>query len=122
MSLQVVNGMPEQPYACVHCGNNPADQHGHQTKAIWSSGVDIDWGNSVYTCWDCAELMADLIDREPRASYEKVAKELEALKEDFEIVEANLAQAEEDLEKIRAGAEARKRVLASSSSRASSTQ
>jgi cell division septum initiation protein DivIVA len=114
--FQVVQGMPEQPYHCIHCGNNPADINGRQRRAIFSSGVDVDWGNSVYTCWECAELIADLIDREPRESWERVNTENQELRDEIDRLNDQLADAEGDLDKIREGAAARSRVLAKASS------
>jgi len=110
--FKVVEGMEEQPYHCIHCGSNPVDINGQQQKAIFTSGVDVDWGNSVYTCWDCANLIADLIDREPRASYDRVTAENEELRDNLHRTAELLEAAEADLEKIREGAAARSRVLA----------
>jgi len=115
--FKVVNGMAEQPYHCIHCGNNPSDTHGNQMKAIFSEGVDVDWGNSVYTCWECAELIADLIDREPRSSYDRVVAENADLRADLDRTTELLSVAEGDLEKIREGAAARSRVLAKTASK-----
>jgi hypothetical protein len=115
--FKVVKGMEEQPYHCIHCGSNPMDINGNQQKAIFSEGIDVDWGNSVYTCWDCAELIADLIDREPRASYERVSADNEALRNEIDRLTELLSDAEGDLEKIREGAAARSRVLAKTGSK-----
>lgn len=110
--FQMVTGMPEQPYHCLHCGSNPTNDDGTPKRAVFSSGVDVDWGNSVYTCWECAELIADLIDREPRASYDKLLASYEVLKGQHEELSEEHAVAQEALDKIREGAAARSRVLA----------
>lgn len=82
--LEVVQGMELIPHACVLCANNPADENtGEQLPAIFAPGVDVDWGSSVYICYSCAGIIADLIDRpdgiaEKYMALEKKHKQLKA--------------------------------------------
>lgn len=109
--FEMVEGMPQQPGACVHCGNNPLDDDSHRPmRAIFSSGVDINWGDSVYTCWNCAELIADLVDREPRASYDNLKNSYDILKGQYEELSETNEHNEELLEAVRNGTRAQKEI------------
>lgn len=120
--FEVVVGMPESPQHCLHCGSNNLNSNGTQKRSIFSSGVDINWGDSVYTCWECAELIADLIDREPRESYEKLLQEKDELQRAHNELTEQHEEAKELLDRIRDGADARKKVLAGSSSSSKSSE
>ena len=106
--FKVTVGMPEQPNACVHCGACPSNDDGTYKQAIFSDGVDIDWGNSVYTCWDCAELIADLVGRATRGGFDELTAKYEALLEAHAELEINYERQEALIDKIRQGAAATK--------------
>jgi hypothetical protein len=80
--------MPETPQCCVACGGNPADFEGNQRQALWAEGVDIDWGGMLYLCWDCGEIVADLVGRATRGGFDDLTKKYEVLLEEYtELVE-----------------------------------
>lgn len=106
--FQLTHGMPLQPNTCLTCSCNPTNPDGSQMMAVFAEGVDVDWGNSVYICMECADLVADLIGRVPREFSDKTEAELEALKvEHTELIEAHEAQ-EALIQKIRDGGAAQK--------------
>lgn len=63
MALELVDQMTEQPGACILCGGNPPGPDGQTRPAIHAVGLDVNWGDSVYVCGECADLIADLIGR-----------------------------------------------------------
>lgn len=112
MTFSLTTGMPEQPNTCLTCGCNPTNPDGSQMQAVFAEGVDIDWGNSVYICWECANLIADLMGRVPRAFSDKTEEELDELhKEHSELVEQH-AQLQALVDKIREGGAAQRTIRA----------
>lgn len=61
MGWTKVTGMPLTPHACVACGQNPSDVEGNFDTALFAEGVDVDWGNSVYLCSSCQNVIVELI-------------------------------------------------------------
>src|SRR6266571_3292992 len=81
--LEVVKGMAEIPHHCVICGSNPMDEiTGEQQEAIFAPGVDVNWGDSVYLCKSCVEIMADLFGRVTKEGFDKLTAKHEKLKEE----------------------------------------
>lgn len=111
MPLEIVTGMPLQPSCCTLCGGNPIDEStGEQIKAIYASGVDIDWGNSVYICWECGHLIADLVGRSTKEGFDKLLEENDEWREKYEKL-LELYEADQALvAKIREGSSAIKQV------------
>ena len=110
MPLKRIDGMPEQPYTCACCGQGPTTNEGEIKKVIWAEGVDIDWGNSLYICWDCAELVSDLCGRVTREGFDRLEKELEELRERHVALLEKYEEQEGLLDKIREGSRAQKRI------------
>lgn len=104
----LTHGMPLQPNTCLTCGCNPTNPDGSQMEAVFAEGVDVDWGNSVYICMECANLIADLVSRVPREFSDKTEAELDDLRrEHSELLEKFEAQ-EALIQKIRDGGSAQK--------------
>jgi hypothetical protein len=51
------------PGDCFICSCRPVDEEGELREFIYPEGMDINWGETPYICWDCAGIMADLIGR-----------------------------------------------------------
>jgi hypothetical protein len=102
--------MPETPQCCVACGGNPADFEGNQRQALWAEGVDIDWGSMLYLCWDCAEIIADLVGRATRGGFDDLTKRHEALLEEHARLESEHERLLELVNKIRDGGTARRKL------------
>jgi NAD(P)H-nitrite reductase large subunit len=109
MTLQLVDGMEQQPNCCTICGCNPTEE-GKAKKAIFASGVDVDWGNALYICMECAELIADLIDREPRRSFDTLQEKYDALVEEHLELQTVHEHDEELLNQIRKGTKAQREI------------
>lgn len=109
--LEIVQGMKLTPQACVLCANNPVDEiTGEQQYAIFAPGVDVNWGNSVYICMSCANIIADLIDRSTQEGFDKLKKENEELTEELEELKTQHERAKKLLEKVAEGRKAEKEV------------
>jgi hypothetical protein len=113
VALEIVQGMELQPNTCLLCSNNPVDEMtGDQKKAIFAGGVDVDWGNSVYICWECGHLIADLVGRSTKEGFDKVVAEKDELQAQYNELLEKYEEEHELVEKIRAGNEAIKKVKA----------
>lgn len=72
-------GMSQSPYCCINCSMTPSHQDGTYKDSILCEEVDVNWGDSVYICWDCAELIADLVGRATRGGFDDMKEELKEL-------------------------------------------
>lgn len=111
--FQLTDGMPLQPNVCLTCGGTPTNDDGTPKKAIFAEGVDVDWGNSVYICWECSELIADLVGRATRSGFDALEARHEALLEAHAELEVAHERQEALIDKIREGSAAQKTLKAS---------
>lgn len=51
------------PGDCFICSCRPVDEKGELYEFVYVEGMDINWGETPYICWDCAGIIADLIGR-----------------------------------------------------------
>lgn len=51
------------PGDCFICSCRPVDDEGRPHPMIYPEGMDINWGEVPYICWDCAGIISDLIGR-----------------------------------------------------------
>jgi|SRR5450755_2614311 len=108
MTLCLTTGMPLQPCTCLLCGTTPMEDDGTLKRAIFAEGVDVDWGNSVYICWECGELIADLVGRVTRFGFDALTEKYEALKEVHADLVTRHEQQEVLVDKIREGGAAQR--------------
>lgn len=109
--LEVVKGMELTPNACVLCGSNPVDDvTGEQQPAVFAPGVDVDWGGSVYICWECCNIIADLCGRVTVDGFDALNGKYEKLKDAYEILVEEHNKAKGFIERIRDGQAALKEV------------
>jgi hypothetical protein len=102
--LEKVKGMALIPHACVLCANNPVEeQTGEQQEAIFAPGVDVNWGDSVYICKSCVEIMADLFGRVTVEGFDKLTEKYETLREDHEALKKQHECAKALLDRIKDG-------------------
>lgn len=103
-ALERRTGMPLTPHACVLCANNPVDEiTGEQQDCIFAPGVDVDWGGSVYICWNCAGIIADLVERVPREEHDELKAGFEGLAADHELLQEKYDKAVDKLGRIAQG-------------------
>lgn len=51
------------PGDCFICSSRPVDEKGDPREFVYPEGMDINWGEVPYICWDCCGIIADLIGR-----------------------------------------------------------
>ena len=105
-----IDGMPELPCCCAACGGNPVDLEGNQQQVLWAEGVDIDWGNMLYLCWECGNIVADLVGRATKGGFDDLVEKLETVTGEHEALKAEHAELLETVAQIRNGAAARRRL------------
>lgn len=106
-NLEVVRGMKLPPNHCVLCSNNPADEiTGEQLQAIFAPGVDVNWGDSVYICWGCTEIIADLAGRVTVEGFDKLNKKYQDLTEAYNTLVGEHNKAKSLIERIQDGQKA----------------
>lgn len=109
--LELTKGMPLIPHACVLCANNPVDeQTGGQQEAVFAPGVDVNWGDSVYICDSCCQIIADLKGRVTVEGFDKLEAENEKLKKAYSKLEKDHEKAKALLDRIADGKAAVKTV------------
>lgn len=111
MSLVLVTGMPLEPHACVVCARGPRDNDGNIRENVFAEAVDINWGDSVYVCPECAGLMANLFGYLAPDD----VKELEARVKELEETEVDYKKLKKRVKTMLDGGRARKEVRASDS-------
>jgi hypothetical protein len=107
MPLVLVDGMPLEPHACVCCSKGPRGGDGEIRKNIFAEAVDINWGDSVYICPECAVRMAELmgyVTPEDAEELKRRIKELEEIEQAHEALK-------ERVHKILEGNRAKKEVV-----------
>lgn len=112
MPLERVSAMTEQPNCCTLCGSTPTDNDGQLKPAIFASGVDVDWGNAVYICWECGEIISDLMGRATRFGFDELEGKYNALKAEHDELLEEYETQEGLLDKIREGNTAQKTIRA----------
>lgn len=102
--LQLVKGMPLNPCACVCCGGNPVDENtGEAFENVFVPGVDINWGDSVYICHACCEIIADLKGRVTREGFDKLEVRNQKLQDKYDRLATEHEKAESLLSRITEG-------------------
>jgi len=106
MALELVPAMKETPATCLFCGCTPTDENGQPLPAVTDSTIDVNWGDSVYVCWTCAGLIADLIDRPDASLVEQMKGRVKFEKARADKATAELAKAKKRLDAIVQGQQA----------------
>lgn len=70
--LAVVPVMDEIPGCCAFCGRTPMDEENNPLPAIKVVGIDFNWGDTVYVCYDCSNVICDLTGRVALDEHEKL--------------------------------------------------
>lgn len=109
--LELVKGMELIPQACVLCANNPVDEiTGQQQEHIFAPGVDVNWGDSVYICNSCGQIIADLLGRATVEGFDKLKAENDELKGEYLDLREKHDRAKAFIERIKDGNKAVKEV------------
>lgn len=109
--IQLVKRMTESPAQCLACGGNPMDVSGRAQKAV-DLGVDVNWGDNAYLCWECVNLIADMIGRPDEGTVEKAQERIKFLDTRNKKMAAEMAEQEKLLKRIKDGRDALREVKA----------
>lgn len=105
--LEVTVGMPMIPHSCILCANNPVDENtGQQQEAIFAPGVDVNFGDSVYICAACADIISDLRGRVTQSGFARLEEKHETLEKNYIALVEKYERAEGLLKRIRDGKKA----------------
>lgn len=102
------HGMPGKPNYCMACRGVPLSlEDGSPLPAI-DLNTDINWGENAYICWECAEIIGDLVGRVKRADYDELKQSHETTLEDFHGLEDAYNELKEKVAKMVNGAKAKR--------------
>jgi hypothetical protein len=109
--LELVTGMELTPQACILCANNPVDEvTGEQQQHIFAPGVDVNWGDSVYICNSCGQIIADLLGRATTDGFDKLTNKYDELLQEHIDLQEKHEKAKAFIERIKDGNKAIKDV------------
>lgn len=114
MALEFVDVMSEEPGHCTLCHGTPTDMDGHPLPSIHVPGLDVNWGESVYICLECAGVIADLIERVDEEEHRALQKEYQQISKEYAKVRRAYAKVSKRLKAIVAGEKAKKEVKSGS--------
>lgn len=92
---------------CTLCRTSPMTER-HVEPMIVCEGMDINWGEDMNICKDCAGVIADLIGRVDEEKYEKLHDKYRKLVQQHESLQEQFVEVSELNERMRGGAAARK--------------
>lgn len=103
--------MRESPGQCTLCGCVPVDETQEMKPplpAVHAVGLDVNWGDSVYICWTCSGVIADLVDRPASETVRRIVKRARELKAENRELKGRNAELEAIFAKLQAGREGTK--------------
>jgi hypothetical protein len=103
-----VEHMFGQSPVCTACGQAPRDVDGNLLPAYNAVGVDVDWGNHLFLCARCAEIVAELHGCSTAEETFRASKQLKLKDQQISELETKLAKQQELIDRVTAGAKARK--------------
>jgi hypothetical protein len=96
---------------CTACGNHPVDEtkpNRPPLPMVWATGLDINWGESLLLCMNCAGVISDLLDRPSRELVTKLKDELKLARKQRDKANEKLQAQQTKIDRILSGAKAKK--------------
>lgn len=103
--IDLVDVMKKPPGQCGICNTSPSGVDGKLLKAI-DTNVDVDWGNNLYICSECVNVISDLFDRVTTEEHQRVVNELKDLTARHRRLRRRYKDLEERAGKMASGIEA----------------
>lgn len=103
-----VQGMKLRPYRCVGCGNTGEMEEDGPPKAFFCEGVDINWGDSLYLCESCVNVLGQLAGMVTEEEYELAKTRLETLQHKHEQLKQEHDRQDERIDRMLDGVKAKK--------------
>lgn len=99
MLIEMVPAMDQQPACCLLCNQTPT-RNGKPLPSATVRGLDVNWGDSVFICWNCINIMADLVGRVDQDKAKKSAERNKFLEKRLTQVSKELSDAEDRIERM----------------------
>lgn len=106
--IDLVPNMRKAPGRCGICNTTPMED-GKPRPAI-DTNVDVDWGNNLYICDECTDVIAGLLDWITPEEYAQMKAALNQLKGDHKRLRKKFKERGEDLKALAEGERIRNRV------------
>ena len=106
--IDLVRVMTKPPGRCGICNTTPME-NGKPLPAI-DTNVDVDWGNNLYICAECINVIADLAGRVDEADHQELVSKHDELKLSHKTLRRRFKEQEEQMEKILKGRQAETKV------------
>lgn len=110
MSWELVTGMPLTPNRCIACGQNPRDAEGNAEQALFAGGVDTGWGEAVYLCKSCQNVIVSLLTDKTVEETHQLNDELTRVKEELKEEKKEHNKLKKRVKTILKGAKAKEKV------------
>jgi outer membrane murein-binding lipoprotein Lpp len=95
------------PYRCVACGNT-GEQKGGPPTAYFAEGADINWGDSLYLCESCVNVLGQLAGMVSEEQHDLVKTRLEHLQAKYEELTQEHDRQNERVDRMLDGVKAKK--------------
>jgi len=106
-TMQVVGNMSLEPGHCGICRQTPMDSQGNPIPCI-DTGVDINWGEQLYICHQCANIIGILIGNEDKDVAVKLRADLSQAEKAVEELTGERDTLQARIDRMIDGAKARK--------------
>lgn len=107
--IDIAANMNKPPGRCGICNTTPNDLDGSPKPAI-DTHVDVDWGNNLYICAECVDVICELSGRVTEETHQRVKSSLKQLKRDHENLRNKFQKQSADLKKLAEGKKIERRV------------
>ena len=94
--IDMVRVMTKPPGRCGICNTTPMED-GKPLPAI-DTNVDVDWGNNLYICSECINVIADLAGRVDEADHDNLVTAHEDLKASHKTLRRRFKEQEREME------------------------
>ena len=108
MTWKVVDHMFGPSPVCTACSQAPRDEEDNFRPAYNADGVDVDWGNHLFICGACMDVLVELHGSMRTEDAEKMRKKLELKEQAYDELETRFNEQETRIETMLGRATARK--------------
>lgn len=103
--IDLVDNMRKAPGTCGICHTTPNDPDGKPLPAI-DTNVDVDWGNNLYICHECIDVICDLAGRVTPDTHDKLRESYDQLDKDHDRLRNRFKKLEERANRMAEGKKA----------------
>src|SRR6478736_3239796 len=107
MTWVVVDHMFGPSPVCTACSQAPRDAEDNFRPAYAADGVDVDWGNHLFICAACMDVLVELHGSMSAEAAKKMRRKLRLTEESLEDYKRQLQEQEDKIQSMLGGAKAR---------------